>query len=175
MHTKCEERLSQKLIHLWRKQMREKKNRQIKEMISMRMLTFFYTIQHVIPNVCTKFQILGAVIPEKSLTKHFIGEKNGQLKGMISTRMLILSYTIQVGVPKVCSKFENTRCSSSWEIFDGKNSLYTQTDNHCYWKGKTVYPLYTPYSGGITNDLGKTEGLFCCLCTKYGIYCCGYN
>ena len=33
-----------------------KKNRQIKGMISSSMLILFYTIQHVIPNICTKFQ-----------------------------------------------------------------------------------------------------------------------
>ena len=38
---------------------------------------------------------VGAVFPEKSLTKNFIGEKNGQIKGMISMMILILSYTIQ--------------------------------------------------------------------------------
>ena len=41
------------------------------------------------------FKILGAVVPEKSLTKTFIGEKekNGQKKGTINIRMLILSNT----------------------------------------------------------------------------------
>ena len=46
-----------------------KKKVQIKGMISMRMLILSYTIQQVILNVCTKFKILGRVIPEKSLTE----------------------------------------------------------------------------------------------------------
>ena len=44
-------------------------------MISMRMLILSYMIQEAVPNVYMKFQILGAVVPEKSLTKNFIGEK----------------------------------------------------------------------------------------------------
>ena len=40
-------------------------------MTSMRMLILSYTIQSVIPNVCTKFQ----VVLEKSVTKNFIREK----------------------------------------------------------------------------------------------------
>ena len=35
--------------------------------ISSSMLILFYTIQQVIPNICTKF--LGTVVPEKSLTQ----------------------------------------------------------------------------------------------------------
>ena len=48
----------------------------------MRMLILSYTIQVVIPNVCTKFKSLVAVVTEKSLTKSFVGEKekNGQIK-----------------------------------------------------------------------------------------------
>ena len=33
------------------------------------MLILFYRIQQVTPNICTGFQILGAVVPEKSLTQ----------------------------------------------------------------------------------------------------------
>ena len=63
------------------------------------------------------FKILGAVVPEKSLTKTILEQrKNGQIKGTINVRML--SYMIQVVVPNVCTKFQNPRRSSSWEIFD---------------------------------------------------------
>ena len=51
------------------------RNGKIKRMISMRMLILSSTIQPVIPHFCTKFQILGAVVPEKSLMNNFIGEK----------------------------------------------------------------------------------------------------
>ena len=50
----------------------EKKNGQIKELISSRRLILSYTIQRVIPNICAKFQIQGAVVPEKSLTQIFL-------------------------------------------------------------------------------------------------------
>ena len=33
------------------------------------MLILFYTIQQVIPNICTKFQNPGTVVPEKSFTQ----------------------------------------------------------------------------------------------------------
>ena len=42
-----------------------KENVQVKGMISMRMLFFSYTIKQVILNVCTKFKLLGRVVPEK--------------------------------------------------------------------------------------------------------------
>ena len=46
-----------------------KKNGQIKGMISSSMLILFYTIQQVIPNICTNFKILDALVTEKSLTQ----------------------------------------------------------------------------------------------------------
>ena len=42
-------------------------------MISSCVLFLFYTIQQVIPNVCTNFKILGTVVPEKSLTQISLG------------------------------------------------------------------------------------------------------
>ena len=48
------------------------------------------------------FKILGRVVPEKSLTKNFIGEKkDGQIKEMISMMILILFYTIQLVIPDI--------------------------------------------------------------------------
>ena len=82
-----------------------------------KLLILSYTIQQVVPVFVPKFKILGAVVPEKSLTKKkkniLEKKKNGQVKGMISMRMLILSYTMQVVLPNVCTKFQNYRCSSS--------------------------------------------------------------
>ena len=49
--------------------MERKQKRRIKEMISMTLLILSYTIQLVVSNICTKFQFLGAVVPEKSLTQ----------------------------------------------------------------------------------------------------------
>ena len=47
----------------------KKKSRQIKGMINMRMLILSNTIQQVIPHVCENFKIVGAVVPEKSLSE----------------------------------------------------------------------------------------------------------
>ena len=47
----------------------EKENGQMMKMVSSRRLILSYTIQQVIPNICTNFKILGAVVPEKSLTQ----------------------------------------------------------------------------------------------------------
>ena len=78
--------------------------------------------------------------------------------GMISRRRLILSYTIQEVIPNIFTKFQNPRFSSSWEIFDEKQSLHTNPHTHCYWKDKNYTPpiffvyrgvLYTSYTGGI--------------------------
>ena len=54
------------------------------------------------------FKILGAVVPEKSLTKLQKWTNKGNDKHKDSD-----SYTIQVVVPNVCIKFQNPRCSSS--------------------------------------------------------------
>ena len=53
-------------MHVAKTFIEEKKNVQIKGILSMRMLIFSYTIQQVnVPN----FKILGRVVPEKSLTE----------------------------------------------------------------------------------------------------------
>ena len=64
-------------------------------------------------------------------------KKKGQIKGMISRWRLILFCTIQQVIPSICTKFQNPKCSSSWEIFDGKK-VYTQTHTHNYEKTKTI-------------------------------------
>ena len=54
------------------------KERKIKRTTSMRMLILSYTIQLVIPNVCTKFQNPACskwIVPEISVKKNFIWEK----------------------------------------------------------------------------------------------------
>ena len=53
----------------------KKKNGQIKGMINMKMLILSYTKQQAIAKIVQNFKILGAAVPEKSLTKNFIEEK----------------------------------------------------------------------------------------------------
>ena len=61
---------------------RERK-RQIKEMISRRRLILFYTIQQVIPNICTKFQnprrSSSREIFDTNFTMYYIGVRNGKM------------------------------------------------------------------------------------------------
>ena len=67
---------------------------------------------------------------------------------------LILCYTVELVKPKLCTKFQDPRSSSSWEIFDGKKSLQTHTHTHTHMeKAKTIYPLYTSYTGGIMSKV----------------------
>ena len=80
--------------------MKTEKNGQIKGKISRRRPILFYTIQQVIPNICTNFKILGTVVPEKSLTKnkvythtHTITEK---------TKIIYPLCTSYAGVINIC-------------------------------------------------------------------------
>ena len=52
-----------------KKLLERKKKGQIKGLISNMWLILLYTVQPVIPDVCTKFQNLGQVVPEKSMTE----------------------------------------------------------------------------------------------------------
>ena len=61
----------------------------------------------------------------------------------------VFCYTIQLITIKLCTKFQNTKSSSSCEIFDRKK-VYRQTNkqtNIVTEKAKTIYPLYTSYRG----------------------------
>ena len=61
-----------------------KKNEEIKGLINNIRLILFYTLQLVIPNLCTKFIILSQVLAEKTLTEnvqmHYIGLRDGNKK-----------------------------------------------------------------------------------------------
>ena len=50
----------------------EKENGQIEGMISMRMPILSYTIQVIVPNVCTNFQNPSSAVPEKPLTQIYL-------------------------------------------------------------------------------------------------------
>ena len=60
------------------------------------------------------FKILGAVVPEKSLTKTFIGEKEKRTnKGNDKNEDADSVLCNKKVVHNVCTKFQNPRCSSS--------------------------------------------------------------
>ena len=83
-------------------------------------------------------------------------KKNGQIKGLISNMWLILCYTVQLVITKLCTKFQDPRSSSSCKIFDRKK-VYTHTNTRTE-KAKTIYPLYTSYTGGIKIKKNVGEG-----------------
>ena len=112
-------------------------------MISMRILILSYTIQQVIPNVCTKFQdprcsssweIFDKI---KTLEK----KKNGQITRMISMRMLILSYMIQVVVPNVCTKIQNPRYKNF--LLERKKKMDNKREWGCRFS-HTQYNISSP-------------------------------
>ena len=82
------------------KLLERKKNGQIKELISHMWLILLYTAQHVILDVCTKFQnprsSSSGEIFNENFHIHYLGvselerKKNGQIKGLISNMWLIL-------------------------------------------------------------------------------------
>ena len=90
------------------------------------------------------FNIVRLIVPEKSATKN-------EIKRLINRNSLILVYTIQTPTVHVYTKFQLCRPYSSWEKCDEKFSqkrLHTHT-NIFTEKAKTIYPLYTLYTGGI--------------------------
>ena len=102
---------------------RERKNGPIKGMISMRMLILSYTIQHIIPNVCTNFKILGAVVPEKSLTEKKVNTHTAKRWEL---------YTLLYVVRGSCKKF------CHWVRFTSVLPFI----KHIFLQTFKVFPLY---------------------------------
>ena len=127
--------------------------------LSYRRLILSYTMQQVIPNICTKFQNPRCSCSWEIFDTNFPKEKREwQIKGMISRRRLILSYTIQQVIPNICTKFQNPRFSSSCKIFDEKKKFTHTHANIVTEKTKTIYPLYTSYTGGIIKSESSCFG-----------------
>ena len=125
VYTKFEERRI-----LWRKVLLErKKNGQIKWMISNSMLILFYTIQQVIPNICTKFQnprhSSSWEIFDTNFPMYYIGVRDGKKekwKKMVKINLSILVFcpTIYLATLKVFKKFEDSGSHRSREICNRK-------------------------------------------------------
>ena len=101
----------------------------------------------------TNLKTLSQIEAEKSVTKIFLErKKNEQIKGLISSMWLILQYIVQHVITKLCTKFQDSRSSSSWEIFDEKK-VYSQTDGHTNILTKRQ-KLYNPYmyTGGLMKN-----------------------
>ena len=107
-----------------------KKTGQIKGLISRRWLILNYTIQHVIPNVCIKFQ--NPIVPLKSVMKNFhihyirVRDRKREKKN--------LTVVVSQIVPEKPLE---------------EKSLHT---NIVTEKVKTISPPYTSYTGGIMTS-----------------------
>ena len=101
------------------------------------------------------FKFLGAVVPEKSLTKKILEKKkNGQIKRIISMRMLSLSNTVQQIIANVVANFYILEAvvqeKSLTEKSYTKKHTHRQT-NITTEKTKTIFPQFTSYAGGIIS------------------------
>ena len=90
-------------------------------MISSSMLILFYTIQQVIPNICTKFQnprrSSSWEIFDTNFPMYYIGEmEKRKTKAKINHRILVFFPTIYLAPLKVYTKFEDSGCNRSWEF-----------------------------------------------------------
>ena len=66
------------------------------------------------PTFVPNYKILGAVVPEKSLTKKNLErKKNEEIKGQISSSSLILVYTTHQPIDHMCTKSQLCRPHSS--------------------------------------------------------------
>ena len=101
----------------------EKEKSTNKAMTSSSRLILFYTIQQVIPNICTKFQN-----PRRSSSWEIFWHKflyvlhwserwkNGKRRQKLITE----SWYIYLALLKVYTKFEDSGCNTSWEFCDEK-------------------------------------------------------
>ena len=105
----------------------EKEKSTNEAMISSSRLILFYTIQQVIPNICTKFQN-----PRRSSSWEIFWHKFPYVlqwrerwkyhkkKAKINHRILVFFFTIYLALLKVYTKFEDSGCNTSWEFCDEK-------------------------------------------------------
>ena len=97
----------------------EKEKSTNKAMISSSRLILFYTIQQVIPNICTNFKTLDAVVPERSFDTNFPmyrvlhWSERWKKKAKINHRILVFFLTIYLALLKVYTKFEGSGCNTS--------------------------------------------------------------
>ena len=98
------------------------KNWQIRRMISSSMLILSYTIQQVIPNICTKFQnprcSSSWEIFDTNFPMYYMGVRDGKKKKMVKINLSILVFcpTIYLATLKVYKKFKDSGSHRSREI-----------------------------------------------------------
>ena len=110
--------------------LKRKKNWQLKGMTSSSKLILFYTIQQVIPNICTRFQNLrhsrSWEIFDTNFPMYYIGVRDGKKEKMkkmvkINLSILVFSSTIYLATLKVYKKFEDSGSHRSQEICNRKS------------------------------------------------------
>ena len=117
-------------------------------------------MQQVIPNICSKFQnprcSCSWGIFDTNVPMYYNGVRDGKKQNGKKKAKINLSISIFFPTVKVYTKFEDFGSPRSGEICDRNFYLHTHrhthTHKHCYWKDKnykTIYPLYTSYTGGI--------------------------
>ena len=114
-----------------------KKNGQIKGMISSCMLILFYTIQQVIPNICTKFQnpmcSSSWEIFDTNFPMYYTGvrdwkKQKWKKKEKTNHSILVFFPTIYLALLKVYTKFEDSGSHRSQDFYDG----------HFYWRERKM-------------------------------------
>ena len=123
----------------WKGLFERKKKGQIKEMTTMRMLILSYTIQLVIPNLCTQFQNPSCSssweIFDTNLPMHYIVVRGRKLKkekrrqNKFQHHGFLLHYILQTSVS--VKNAEDTGCLRSWEMCD--KTLFERKKN---WTNK---------------------------------------
>ena len=105
------------------RKLERKKNEEIKGQI--RAAAWFWYTLYICPlSMCVQsFNLLGLIVPEKSVTKIFNvwkleRKKNEKIKGMNKSSSMIPVYTIHPPIVHVCNKFQPSRPHSSGEKCD---------------------------------------------------------
>ena len=128
VYKKFEDSGSQKSREICNRKFGDKEKWTIKEMVSIRRLILSYTMQQVIPNICTKFQnprcsCSWEIFWHKFLPMYYIGVRDGKMKnGKRKQKLISASWfffpTIYLATLKVYTKFEDFGSHRSPEIYD---------------------------------------------------------
>ena len=155
----------------------EKEKLTNKAMISSSRLILFYTIQQVIPNICTKFQN-----PRRSSSWEIVWHKfpyvlhwseRWKKKVKINHRILVFFLTLYLAPLKVYTKFEDSGCNTSWEFCDemfiGEKDKWTNKGNDKQQHADSLlhnksYPTFLPnfkILGAVVPEKSLTQMSLC--------------
>ena len=97
------------------------------------------------------FNLLGLIVPEKSVMKNFsvwkFGRKeNEEIKGWISSSSLIPIYLIELYTVHVCTKLQSSRPHSSWEKCNKKFQFLKIGEKNEVIKGQKAAAAWFQYT-----------------------------